>query len=72
MSVPSFTIAGLLALLATLGFLASISSRFIRSRLWFSLWLLLAFLGLQVAVSQGAWRRRALRRRWDGWSSSWR
>ena len=53
MSVPSFTIAGLLALLTTLGFLASISSRFIRSRLRFSLWLLLAFLGLQVAVSQG-------------------
>ena len=49
-AVPSFTLAGLLALLTTLGFLAAVPSRFIRSRLRFSLVLLLAFLLLQVAV----------------------
>ena len=53
MPFSSLTIAGLLALLTTLGFLAAVPSRFIRSRLLFSLWLLLAFLALQVTVSQG-------------------
>ena len=50
MSVPSFTIAGLLALLTTVGFLAAVPSRYIRSRLRFSFVLLVAFLLLQVAV----------------------
>lgn len=50
MPLASLTLAGLVALLATLGFLAAVPSRFIRSRLRFSLILLLAFLLLQVAV----------------------
>ena len=52
MPVSSLTVAGGVALVATLGFLAAVPSRFIRSRLRFSLWLLLAFLVLQAAVSQ--------------------
>jgi small-conductance mechanosensitive channel/CRP-like cAMP-binding protein len=52
MPLSSLTIAGAVALVATVGFLAAVPSRFIRSRLRFSLWLLLGFVALQVAVSQ--------------------
>src|SRR5262245_44094322 len=52
MALSSLALAGVLALLLTLGLLVAIPSRFIRSRLRFSLWLLLAFVVSQVAVSQ--------------------
>jgi CRP-like cAMP-binding protein len=52
MLFTSLTIAGVVALVATLALLVSIPSRFIRARLQFSLWLLLAFIVLQVTVSQ--------------------
>jgi small-conductance mechanosensitive channel/CRP-like cAMP-binding protein len=45
-------IAGVVAVAATLAMLVAIPSRFIRARLQFSLWLLLAFFGLQIAVGQ--------------------
>jgi small-conductance mechanosensitive channel/CRP-like cAMP-binding protein len=45
-------IAGVAALAVTLALLVAIRSRFIRARLQFSLWLLLAFLVLEAAVSQ--------------------
>ena len=45
-------LAGGVALVATLGLLVAIRSRFVRGRLRFSLWLLLASLALQFAVTQ--------------------
>jgi small-conductance mechanosensitive channel/CRP-like cAMP-binding protein len=48
----ALTIAGVVALVATLALRVGIASRYVRSRLTFSIWLLLAFLALQVAVSQ--------------------
>ena len=48
----SFLIAGVVALAATLALIVAIKSRFVRGRLQFSSWLLLAFVGLQVAVLQ--------------------
>jgi small-conductance mechanosensitive channel/CRP-like cAMP-binding protein len=50
MLLAPLPLAGGVALLVTLGLLAAIPSRFIRSRLRFSLWLLLAFVGLELAV----------------------
>ncbi|MEW6322619.1 MAG: cyclic nucleotide-binding domain-containing protein [Acidobacteriota bacterium] len=44
--------AGVAALAVTLGLLTAISSRFVRSRLRFAAWLFLAFLILELAVSQ--------------------
>jgi small-conductance mechanosensitive channel/CRP-like cAMP-binding protein len=52
MPFTSLTIAGVLALAITLGLLVAIPSRFIRGRLKFSSWLLLAFFIIQLAVSQ--------------------
>ena len=45
-------LAGGVALVATLGLLVAIRSRFVRGRLRFSLWLLLASLALQFAATQ--------------------
>jgi CRP-like cAMP-binding protein len=50
MPFPSLAVAGLVALVATIGLLAAVPSRYIRSRLRFSFVLLVAFLLLQVAV----------------------
>lgn len=52
MLLSALTIAGLAALLIVLGLRVAIASRYVRSRLTFSIWLLLAFLALQVAVAQ--------------------
>lgn len=52
MVLSPLIIAGVVALAITLALLAAIPSRYIRTRLQFSLWLLLAFLVLQLAVSQ--------------------
>jgi len=52
MLFTSLTIAGVAALVVTLALLVAIPSRFIRGRLQFSVWLLLSFVALQVAVSQ--------------------
>ena len=41
------------ALVLTLALFAAVRSRFVRGRLVFSAWLFLAFLGLELAVSQG-------------------
>jgi small-conductance mechanosensitive channel/CRP-like cAMP-binding protein len=48
----AFLLAGVVALAATLGLLFAVSSRFVRGRLKFSAWLLLAFFLLQIAVIQ--------------------
>ncbi len=48
----SLIIAGVVALAITLALLVAIRSRYIRARLRFSLWLLVAFLVLQLAVTQ--------------------
>ena len=45
-------IAGVVAVAATLAMLVAIPSRFIRARLQFSFWLLLAFFALQIAAGQ--------------------
>lgn len=50
--MPPLTLAGVIALAFTLAALAALPSRYIRARLRFSLWLLVAFLGLELAVSQ--------------------
>jgi small-conductance mechanosensitive channel/CRP-like cAMP-binding protein len=52
MFLSALTIAGLVALFVVLGLRVAIASRFVRSRLTFSIWLLLAFLALQVVVAQ--------------------
>ena len=52
MSPSSFVLAGVAALVITLALLLAIQSRFVRSRLKFSSWLLLAFLALELAVVQ--------------------
>jgi small-conductance mechanosensitive channel/CRP-like cAMP-binding protein len=51
MSFP-FLLTGIVELVATSGLLFAIRSRFVRGRLLFSLWLLVAFVALQVAVLQ--------------------
>ncbi|MEZ5286557.1 MAG: mechanosensitive ion channel family protein [Vicinamibacterales bacterium] len=52
MSVSNQILAGAVALAVTLGLAAAIRSRFVRGRLLFSTWLLLAFLALEAAVTQ--------------------
>lgn len=52
MSPSYLLLAGVVALVITLALLTAIQSRFVRSRLKFSTWLLLAFLALELAVSQ--------------------
>src|SRR5688500_7744225 len=44
-------IAAIVALAGTLGFLAALPSRFVRGRMKFSIWLLLACAALEVAVA---------------------
>jgi small-conductance mechanosensitive channel/CRP-like cAMP-binding protein len=51
--VPTLILAGATTLVATLAFMAAIRSRFVRGRLAFSAWLLLAFAGLELSVTQG-------------------
>lgn len=46
------TLAGGAALVAALGLLVAVPNRYLRGRVAFSAWLLLAFLALQVAVAQ--------------------
>src|SRR5687768_9765685 len=53
MAWGSLMIAGVTTLLVTLALLVAISSRYVRARLQFSVWLLLAFLALEVAITQG-------------------
>ena len=48
-----FLIAGIVALVTTLALRVAIRSRYIRGRLHFSAWLLLAFVALQFAVMRG-------------------
>lgn len=52
MSASALTLAGVTALVVTLALIAAVRSRFVRGRLVFSAWLLLAFVGLEVAASQ--------------------
>jgi len=51
-SVSNLILTGAVALAVTLALIAAIRSRFVRGRLVFSAWLLLAFLGLEVAAAQ--------------------
>jgi small-conductance mechanosensitive channel/CRP-like cAMP-binding protein len=51
-TLPSLLVAGVVALAATLAIFAAVGSRFVRGRLLFSLWLLVGFVALQVAVVQ--------------------
>jgi small-conductance mechanosensitive channel/CRP-like cAMP-binding protein len=51
--VSTLILAGATALVVTLALMAAVRSRFVRGRLAFSAWLLLAFVGLEFAVSQG-------------------
>lgn len=53
MDVSTLILAGASALVVTLALLAAVRSRFVRGRLVFSAWLLLTFLGLEVALGQG-------------------
>ena len=53
MGVPNLILAGAVALVITLALFAAVRSRFVRGRLVFSAWLFLAFLGLELAVTQG-------------------
>jgi hypothetical protein len=53
MLLTSLVIAGAIALAITLALLIAIRSRYIRSRLQFSLWLLITFLLLEAVISQG-------------------
>jgi len=50
--VPTLIVAGVTALVVTLALIAAIRSRFVRGRLTFTAWLLLAFLGLEFAVNR--------------------
>lgn len=52
MVFSSLIIAGVVALAITLALLVAISSRYIRARLQFSAWLLLAFLALELVITQ--------------------
>ena len=52
MVLTSFIIAGGALLALTLAQLVAIPSRYIRARLQFSVWLLLSFLVIEVAVTQ--------------------
>ena len=52
MVVTSFLITGVATLAVTAALLAAIPSRYIRARLQFSIWLLLSFLILELAVTQ--------------------
>jgi small-conductance mechanosensitive channel/CRP-like cAMP-binding protein len=51
--VSTLILAGSAALVVTLALLAAVRSRFVRGRLVFSAWLLLAFLGLEAAAGEG-------------------
>lgn len=53
MSVSNLILAGATALVVTLALIAAVRSRFVRGRLVFSAWLLLLYLGLEVAAAQG-------------------
>ena len=53
MGVSTLILAGATTLVVTLGLMAAIRSRFVRGRLAFTAWLLLAFAGLELAVTQG-------------------
>jgi small-conductance mechanosensitive channel/CRP-like cAMP-binding protein len=46
-------LAGAVALVVTLALFAAVRSRYVRGRLVFSAWLFLAFVGLELAVTQG-------------------
>jgi small-conductance mechanosensitive channel/CRP-like cAMP-binding protein len=48
----SLMLAGVVALVITLALLVAVPSRFVRSRLRFSTWLLLAFVAFEIAVTQ--------------------
>lgn len=52
MVFSSLVLAGVVALAATLALFFAVPSRYVRSRLQFSLWLLAAFLILELAVTQ--------------------
>ena len=52
MTWGSFMIAGLVALVIALAMMVAVPGRYIRARLRFSVWLLLAFFVLEVAVAQ--------------------
>ena len=45
-------LAGVVALIITLALFVAVPSRFVRSRLRFSTWLLLAFVAFEIAVTQ--------------------
>ena len=53
MGAFNLIIAGAVALVVTLALFAAVRSRYVRGRLVFSAWLFLAFLGLELAVTQG-------------------
>ncbi len=53
MGASNLILAGAVALVLTLALFAAVRSRFVRGRLVFSAWLFLAFLGLELAVTQG-------------------
>lgn len=53
MSLTAFFIAGVVTLVITLALYAALPSKYLRGRLRFSLWLLLGFVALQLAVAQG-------------------
>jgi small-conductance mechanosensitive channel/CRP-like cAMP-binding protein len=53
MFASPLTLAGAIGVALTLGALVAVPSRYIRSRLRFSLWLLIAAAGLQFAVARG-------------------
>ncbi len=53
MGVSTLILAGATTLVVTLGLMAAIRSRFVRGRLAFTAWLLLAFAGLELAATQG-------------------
>ena len=52
MVVTALVVAGAVSVIVTLGLLVAARSRYIRARLRFSFWLLLAFLLLEIAVAQ--------------------
>jgi small-conductance mechanosensitive channel/CRP-like cAMP-binding protein len=53
MPVSALTLAGVIAIAFTLAAPVTVPSRYIRARLRFSLWLLVGFLALQLAVTRG-------------------
>ena len=52
MDVSTLILAGAATLVVTLALMAAVRSRFVRGRLAFSAWLLLAFAGLELAATQ--------------------